>query len=102
MEGQEIQRTESLVLHVHVQGSGHVVIGEVSTGERLFPLDSKPFFIDEGVHRVGREQAFVFQFPRSQSRVQLRALFCAQPVEGFPSGLPAGCHSTDFNLSFFN
>jgi len=103
-DGQEIQRAELLVLEVHVQGSGHVVIGEVYGGDRLYPLkaDSELFFADKsGVYRVGpRDRPKRFGFPENVSRVQLRAYFCGQAIDGFPASTPPGCQSADFNLSF--
>jgi hypothetical protein len=102
IEGSAIQRTEGLMLELHVRGSGHAVIGNVQSGERLFPLDEALFFIEDGTYRVGRKRAAVFRFTDSADQIHLRSYFCAAPVVGFPLSLPAGCQVAEFGLHFFD
>lgn len=102
IEGSAIQRAEGLMLELHVQGSGHAVIGNVQSGERLFPLDEDLFFIEEGTYRVGRDRAVVFRFAGSTDQIHLRTYFCTDPVEGFPAVKPAGCQVAEFDLHFLH
>jgi hypothetical protein len=101
-EGSEIQRTERLMLELHVQGDGHAVIGNVQTGERLFPLDNAAFFIKEGTHPVGRQKAAVFHFSDSAEQIHLKSYFCPNPIDGFPAKTPVGCQVAEFGLRFLD
>jgi hypothetical protein len=102
MDGMAVQRTEGLVLELHVQGSGHAVVGNGQTGERIFPLDGKVFFIDNGTYRIGRQYAEIFHFSDASDVIQLRTYFCQSPLEGFPLVTPPGCQSTNFQLHYFD
>lgn len=102
MEGLAVQRNEGLVLELHVQGSGHAVVGNGQTGERVFPLDGKVFFIEDGTYRVGRNSAEVFRFSHAADAIHLRTYFCPSPLDDFPSSTPSGCQSTDFRLHYFD
>lgn len=102
MDGMAVQRIEGLVLELHAQGSGHAVVGNAQTGERIFPLDGKVFFIEDGTYRVGRDYAEIFRFSNDSDAIQLRTYFCQSPLEGFPLATPRGCQSTDFQLHYFD
>ena len=95
--GEEIQVNERLGLQVSVKGSGHVVVGNAGTGERLFPVDGLPLFYEEGAYKIGRRQGFqFFSFPAGTGRVTLRAYSCVDPLPDWPAELPKGCVTSDF------
>lgn len=98
VEGEDIQVNENLGLQVSVKGSGHVVVGDLDRGQRLFPMDDLPLFFEEGAYKVGRQGFEFFDFSSRVGRVKLRAVSCVDPMEGWPAMVPQGCVVADFEF----
>ena len=96
--GEDIQRSERLGLQVSVKGSGHVVVGDLNRAKRLFPVDGRPLFLEEGAYKVGRDGFEFFDFGGRTGPVALRALSCVDPVQNWPAMVPQGCIYSDFEF----
>ena len=97
--GHSVYPSDCIEFNLQVKGNGHVLLGDVDTGQRLFPAGGTTMFIESGENRL----PYVYQLPVGANVVQLRVLFCSRPVlgEGFPEQVPADCSSRRFDLNRF-
>ena len=98
--GHSVFLSDRIAFTVQAKGSGHVLLGDVTAGTRLFPGSGRTVFIESGELAL----PFSYQFPADLKSVTLRVLFCSKPVsgEGFPQQVPADCKSQGFDLNRYD
>lgn len=98
--GHSVFASDRIAFAVQAKGTGHVVLGDVRTGERLFPDADRTMFVESGEQSL----PYVYQLPATEKSVELRVLFCSKPVPGdrFPQQVPEDCRSRSFQLNRFD